>query len=229
MITLSQITSDIRNIAASGELAYAFRVEDELIHFWIHEVRAMMISQSIAKRQNITDTWVQEISCVPLVQVDESECCLVDTGCLVLRSETQLPHTIETVADNSIIRVVTSAGQIISKSNAFEVKYNKYNRYTAKKTQWFLKNGYLYILNDQFMEYINVYGLFEDPSELSNYTSCTGITCFSADDAYPVSNKMSNEITNYIIKTKVVPFLKFPQDNSNDGAKNESQLPGNPA
>lgn len=229
MITLNQIASDIDNMAASGELAYAFRIEQEQVYFWIHEVRAMMISQAIAKRQSITDTWVQEISCVEMQQVDESECCLVNTGCMVLRSKEQLPRTIETVADNSIIRVVTSAGQIISKSNAFEIKYNNYNRYTADKTQWFLKNGYLYVLNDKFMKYINIYGLFEDPSELANYTSCTGKTCFNVDDPYPVSNKMANDITNYIIKTKVVPFLKFPQDNANDGAKNESQLPGNPS
>ncbi len=228
MITLNQITSDIRNMAASGELAYAFRIEDEQIYFWVHEIRAMLISQAIQKRQNITDTWVQSISCLELQQVDESECCLVDTGCMVLRSVLPLPHTIETTADNSIIRVMTSTGQIISKSNPFEAKYNKYNRYTADKTQWFLKNGYLYILNSQLMKYVTVYGLFEDPSELASYTSCTGVPCFSIDDSYPVSNKMANDITNYIIKTKVVPFLKFPQDLSNDGAKNESQLPGNP-
>ncbi len=229
MITLNKIASDIRNMAASGELAYAFRIEDEQIYFWIHEIRAMLISQAIQKRQNITDTWVQSITCLEMKQVDESECCLVNTGCMVLRSVEKLPHTIETSGDNTIIRVMTSAGQIISKSNPFEIKYNKYTRYTADKTQWFLKDDYLYILNDKFMKYVTVYGLFEDPSELSSYTSCTGEACFSIDSSYPVSNKMANDITNYIIKTKVVPFLKFPQDLSNDGAKNESQLPGNPA
>lgn len=229
MITLAQITSDIENLATSGDLSYVFRIEHEQIHYWAHEVRAMLISQALQRKENLSDVWVQSISCVNMIQVDESECCLVDTGCFVLRSENKLPITIETFNDNSIVRVVSASGDIISKSNSFETSYSSFNKYTSKKARWFLKNGYLYILNNQMIEKVTVYGLFEDPTELSNWVDCSNSSCYNIDTSpYPVGAKMANEITNYIIKVKVIQFLKFKQDNTNDGSNIDSQLQGNP-
>lgn len=228
-ITLNQIAADIENLATSGDLSYSFRIEREQVYFWIHETRSMLISQALSKRQNISDVWVQAIKCLKLIQVDASECCLVPSKCVVLRSEQQLPITIETHLDNSIIRVTTVSGEIITKSNPFEAKYNKYNKYTAEKPQWFIQNGYLYITNTDLLEYVTLYGLFEDPSELADWYDCEGNGCFDIDSSYPVSNKMANDITNYIIKAKVVPFLKFKQDDTNDSNNDNSQLQGNPA
>ena len=226
--TINEIASDIRNMATSGDLSYAFRIEDEQIYFWIHEARAMLISQALSKRQNITDVWLQAIKCLKLIQVDASECCLTPSSCYVLRSEEQLPITIETHLDNSIVRVTTTDGDIISKSNPFEAKYNKYNKYTAEKPQWFIQNGYLYITNTDILEYVTVYGLFEDPTSLAGFIDCNGQSCFDIDSPYPVSLKMANEITNYIIKAKVIPFMKFKQDDTNDGSNESAQLQGNP-
>lgn len=228
-ITLNQMASDTRNMASSGDLTYSFRIEDEQIYFWIHEARAMLISQALSKRQNITDVWVQAIKCLKLIQVDASECCLTPSNCYVLRSEQQLPITIETHLDNSIVRVTNTDGDIITRSNPFEAKYNKYNKYTADKPQWFIQNGYLYITNVDIIEYVTVYGLFEDPTVLASFIDCNGQSCFDIDGPYPVSAKMANDITNYIIKAKVVPFLKFKQDDTNDGNNDNAQLQGNPA
>ncbi len=228
MPTLNEIASDIRNMATSGDLTYSFRIEDEQIYFWIHETRAMLISQAIAKRQDISDIWVQAIKCLKMIQVDKAECCFITTNCYVLRSEQQIPTTIETALDNSILRVVTPTGEIISKSNPFEAKYLSYNKYTGEKPQWYIQNGYLYITNEQLIEYVTVYGLFDDPMSLINYIDCTGNTCYDIDSQYPVSVKMANEIANYIIKAKVLPFMKFRQDDTNDGNNDNAQLNGNP-
>jgi len=227
-VTINEIASDVRNMATSGDLSYAFRIEDEQIYFWINETRSMLISQALSKRQNISDVWIQAIKCLKMIQVDATECCLDPSTCVVYRSEEQLPITIETHIDNSIIRVVFPSGEVISKSNAFETKYLKYNKYTSNKAQWFIQNGYLYITNVDILEYVTVYGLFEDPSALSEFTDCGGDACFDIDGPYPVSMKMANEITNYIIKTKVVPFMKFKQDDTNDGNNESAQLPGTP-
>lgn len=228
-ITLNKIASDVENMATSGDLSYSFRIEDEQIYYWIHGARSMFISQAIGKRQDITDAWVQVIQCLEMTQVDSSECCLQNTNCKVLRSVSQLPVTIETANDNSIIKVTCGSGEIITKSNPFESKYNEYNKWTAKKPQWFIQNGYLYVINLDVVQYVNVYGLFEDPTELSAFTACSGNSCFDIDDPYPVTAKMANDITNYIVKTKVIPFMKFKQDDSNDGNNDNAQLPGNPA
>ena len=118
-VTINEIASDVRNMATSGDLSYAFRIEDEQIYFWINETRSMLISQALSKRQNISDVWIQAIKCLKMIQVDATECCLDPSTCVVYRSEEQLPITIETHIDNSIIRVVFPSGEVISKSNAF--------------------------------------------------------------------------------------------------------------
>lgn len=223
MLTLRKLVADVRNIADSGENNYSFRISDEQFAFWIHEIRSMLISQAIGKRQDISDIWVQALSCMELELVDSSECCFITTDCYILRTKQKLPSSIETSGDNFIIRVTDPIGNVISKSNSFEVKYNKYNKYTSKKANWYLQNGYLYITNEKLLEYVNIFAIFENPEELSGFTTCGGGSCFNWDSPYPCSLKMGNDITNIIMQTKVMPFLQMPHDTSND-ALSQNQL-----
>lgn len=223
MQTLRKLVADIRNIADSGENNYSFRISDEQIAYWVHEIRSMLISQAITKRQDISDVWVQAIQCMSLELVDKSECCIVTTDCYILRTTQKLPITIETYSDNNILRVTTVSGDIISKSNPFEVKYNQYNKYTSNKPQWYLQNGYLYITSNILLENINIFAIFENPEDLSGFSSCTEAACFTWDSPYPCSLKMSNDITNIVMQTKVMQFLQMPHDTSND-AMSQNQL-----
>ena len=216
MVTLRKIVADCRNIADSGENNYSFRISDEQFAFWVHEIRSMLISQAIGKRQDISDVWTQSLPCLELELVDGTDCCLVTTDCYVLKTKVRIPVTVETGRDNLILRVTNPMGDIISKSNSFEVKYNKYNKYTAKKANWFLQDNYLYITNEKLLEYVNIFAIFENPEELTGYTNCGGSSCFNWDSAYPCSLKMSNDITNIVMQTKVIPFLQMPHDTSND-------------
>ena len=223
MVSLRRLVADVRNIADSGENNYSFRISDEQFAFWVHEIRAMLISQAIGKRQDISDIWVQALPCMELELVDSSDCCIITTDCYILRTKVRLPSSIETSGDNFIIRVTTPTGDIISKSNPFEAKYNKYNKYTAKKANWYLQDGYLYITNEKLLEYVNIFAIFENPEELSGYSNCGGSSCFNWDSPYPCSLKMGNDITNIIMQTKVMPFLQMPHDTSND-ALSQNQL-----
>lgn len=212
----SYIISDIRNIATSGSNPIEFKIEDSQILFWINEVRSTLISQAISKKQDISDTWIQVITCLELEQVDASECCNVQTGCYVLRTTVKLPDTIETWMDNTILKVTKPDGTIISKSNQFRSLYTSYNKFVGNKPYWYLKDGYIYVINEQLLETINVWGIFENPSELANFVSCNGDTCFSYDSEYPCSLKMAQQITDIVLKTRVYPFLQLPADNTND-------------
>ena len=223
MFTLRKGIADVRNIADSGENNYSFRITDNQIGFWWSEVRSMLISQAIGKRQDITDVWVQSLPCLELELVDNSDCCIITTKCYILKTKLKIPITIETASDNLILSVTNPMGDIITKSNRFESKYTKYNKWTSEKPQWFLQNGYLYITNDKLLEYVNIFAIFEDPQDLASYTTCSGSSCFNLDSQYPVSLKMANDITNIIMQTKVIPFLQFPQDTSND-ALSENQV-----
>ena len=97
MLSLKKIVADIRNIADSGENNYSFRISDEQFAFWVHEIRSMLISQAIGKRQDISDIWVQSIPCLELELVDNYDCCIITTDCYILRTKVRLPYSIETI------------------------------------------------------------------------------------------------------------------------------------
>lgn len=215
-ITANKLVSDIRNIATSGSNPVEFRIEDSQVLFWCNEIRSKLIAQQVQNRKDISDTWLQPLTCLALEQVDKSECCELETDCMILRTVRQLPDTIETAGDNFIVRVEKPNGDIIAKTNAFEEKYNKYNKYVKNKIRWFLKNNYIYIVNETFLETINLWAVFEDPTDLKEFISCNGSTCFDWEGTYPVSMKMATDITDIVLKTKVYPFLQLPQDNTND-------------
>lgn len=225
-LSLNHIISDIRNIATSGSNSVEFKIEDSQIAFWINECRATLISQAIAKNQDISDTWVQKIGCLEMEHVIDSDCCLVDSSCYVYRSVEELPDSIETFGDNFIIRVTMPSGEIISKSNPFNSIYSKYNKYTGTKPEWYIKNKHLYVIHKDSLKYVTVYIIAEDPTELGAFRDCSDTECFSYETDYPCSLKMASQITDIVVRTKVYPFLQLPADNKNDAANTpESPLP----
>lgn len=223
IITQKLLADDVLAIASSGSNPNEFKIPEEQIYWWIDELRAVLISQSLAKKDDVNDTWLQTISCMELEQVDEADCCLVDTGCYILKTKLPLPQTIDTWKPNWIVSVTTAAGELISKSTQFSNKYQQYSKYTGNKRSYFLKNNYIYIVNDQNLQYINVIGLFQSPSELANYITCEEESCFTPNSQYPISANMANQIVDIIIKTKVIPFMQFPADNKNDANNDLNQ------
>jgi hypothetical protein len=216
-MTSLQIISDVRNIASSGPAAVDFRISDAQILFWVNEVRSMLIVQALQKRQDISDIWLQNINCIPLTEVDVAECCDIVSDCYILRSVDKLPSTIETADANTMIKVAGIDGTSIAKINSFRSRFRAYNKFIGKTAAWFMKNDYLYITNTSLeLGVISVTGLFEDPGDLSRFISCSNTPCYTLESQYPASLKMANEITNYIIQTKVKPYMLTNQDQTND-------------
>jgi hypothetical protein len=217
-ITANTLIYDILEIASSGGNSNEFKISKEQILYWIEQTRSLLISQSLNKHDDINDSWIQYIPCLQMELVDASECCSAPSGCMVLKSTKQLPSTIDSWKDNWIVSVSTIDGSMISKSNPFKSKYQQYNKYTGKTKSWYVKNDYLYIINDEFLELVEVAALFETPSDLKRFADCGGNSCFNNDSNYPVSLTLATQITDIIIKTKINPFMQSQMDNSNDAS-----------
>ena len=76
----------------------------------------------------------------------------------------------------------------------------------------------LYVINEEFLELVEVAGLFESPSDLKRFADCGGNTCFTNDSNYPVSQTLATQITDIIVKTKIAPFMQSQMDNSNNAS-----------
>lgn len=225
MPSANHIAYDILNIATSGSTPIDFKIDLNQILYWIDQYRAMLISQALQKKETITDSWIQSISCLDLIEVDKSECCEIETDCKILRTQLSIPETVEARSANTIVRVLKPNGNHISEVNPSEARYTKYTKYGNIGTKWYFKNGYIYIIDDEYLEKITVYGIFDRPSDLADYVSCDGSTCYTPDDEYPCTMKMAKDITGIILKERVYPYLQLPQDTSNDANQQPNQQP----
>lgn len=230
MASAQSLVTDIRNIASSGPTAVDFRISDDEILHWINETRSMMINQAIQKRQDISDVWIQTIGCLALTEVDVSECCEVTTDCYMLRSEVQLPPTIETDGINMIMNVAGIDGStVIAKINPFRARFRAYNKFVKNTPGWYLKNRYLYITNsDLSLGMVSLKGIFENPLDLNSFVDCSNQSCITLESEYPMSLKMANDVTNYIFNTKIKPYMSSNQDTKNNASDESGPLGGQP-
>lgn len=218
MITAQHLISDIRNIITSGGNSDDVKVSNEQILYWINEVRSMLIAQALGKRDNISDAWVQTIGCLEMELVDKSECCDVETNCMVLKSVQQIPRTVETDTANMIVGVYTIEGELIDEVSNQSSRYSKYNKFTKSKTGWYISNDYLYIINNTLLSMVSIAGIWEDPSDLEEFATCEGTPCWSTDSEYPISLRMAGVITDIVVKTKAQTMMQFPEDVSNNAS-----------
>lgn len=224
-LSANQLVYNLIELASSGSNPNEFRISEENVLFWINEVGGMLKAQEIAKKHDISDSWIQTLGCVELEQKDISDCCLVPIGCYGLKSIKQLPSAIEVDAILYYLSVTGLDGTTISKLNRYSQKYKKYSKYTGKNKGWFIKDNYLYIINDKVLKYVTVTGLFEDPSELSNFVDCSGESCWTMDSPYPISQKLVAQMNDIILKTKIIPFMQFKPDNTNDSSNQPKTEP----
>ncbi len=214
--TAAHMIFDVLEIASSGGLPNEQTISEELALYWIEQARAILIAQKLNKRDDIHDSWTSHINCLEMEQVDASLCCLAPSDCKVLRSVLQLPSTIDTWKDNLIISVKTMDGTSISKSNPIKQRYQQYNKYTRNDRSWCIIDNYLYIINDPYLEKVNVDLIVEFPSDLKRFVNCEGESCWTINSNYPVTLSLASEITNIVIATKVKPFLGMSNDTSNN-------------
>lgn len=215
-ITLNHLVYQVLEFASSGTLPTDLNVSWELAAQWVAEQRAILIGQSLNKKDQINDSWIQYIPCVKLEQVMDNNCCSEASDCYILKSKQKLPSTIDTYLDNWLVSVNTEGGVNISKTNPIKQRYSKYNKYTSTSRGWYIKDDYLYVINDQNLELVNVSGLFEYPEDVARFIDCSGQPCFTEDSDYPVSLTLASQIVDIINKTKLQPFMTAPADTSNN-------------
>ena len=218
MITLNKLLYDIKNIAYGGTQSDDTPISDRQVAYWINQLRAQFVSQALNKRLSIPDAFVQFIECIPLECVDKVECCNGSSEEFWLRSTQKIPATIQRNGKNTVTAVYSSdQNKGFSETTYYRQRTNKYNTYTAHKPRWFFKDNYLYITNDKLMDEVSLAGVFEDPTEVSEFKKCDGSLCFTWDMPYPVTGAISSLITNTVLKEKMGIVLQAPRDDSNDG------------
>lgn len=147
-----------------------------------------------------------------LVEVDELECPLPESGCTVKRTSKQIPLPLRTsyalfdyvgTPDKTDGYTYVTPDQL-----PWMVEYG--SRYTKDRPKWFYVNKYIYIYNEEGMDYLTIGGVWTDPRALSAF-KCDDVACYTDDDQYDVPDDILNTMIQDIIKNEL-KLLLSPDD-----------------
>jgi len=196
------------------------------VMFDIANQRALLIRNELNKGRTIDSDIIQDLGCVAMEAVDPAECCDVQTGCKVMRTVLEIPETIELHNKDGITRIgpVNKTLREFSKTTLEGSKWVGSGKYTTQEIYAYRSNNRIYLVSNndkhKFIDYINVRGVFEDPKDVTPFTTCgDGATCYSSDNKYPLKAWMYTYIEN-ILMQKYVMAYQLPTDVLNDGGDN---------
>lgn len=231
MTTLQELIYSVFNTvrpAYTGEKPLSL----ELIKYHIINTRALLIKNDLNKNYTVDSYIIQDLGCLTLEEADKG-CCDVPVDCTILKTVQKIPSPIELHHKQMITRI----GPVDTTAKPFQiipyerVPYVGLNKFTKNLVKAFIKDGYVYIVvskdNPIFwgLQTINVQGVFEDPTEVSDFNDCDGENCFNDNSDFPVKAWMIPAIIETVVKKFVMPQNLAPIDNSSDNKPNlENQI-----
>lgn len=205
------------------ELVRPNRIDDSdidlrLIKERIKDLRALFLYQELSKVRTVEQTYVQDLGCLTLEEVDPIECDTITGDNFILRTTVDIPRPLE-LRDRLLF---TRIGPVDKTKPPFSVYkyedtyYAEYGKFNKKLIKAFFRNDRIYVYANECVDFIklieniNVQGVFENPEEVINSP------CFETTESYPLSMWMKEKIIKTIVQ-ELSNKLNQPEDNINDG------------
>lgn len=213
-----QVIEGVRNDIVDDDV-----IDTRLIHDIIHGQRALWVRNELNKDRYISDVLIQRLNCVPISLVDAAECCDFSSDCKVLRTQQRIPQPISLHNKEAIVRVgptilTLRPYSFMSYDRALFFGNGRVNR---RSKAAYLRDGYVYIVSKDptvnLLQSVSIHGIFENPTEVSNVTSCEGSPCWSVDDEYPITEWLWQYIRPEVQKIFLAK-MNIPNDRSNDSS-----------
>ena len=225
-MTLNEIAYNLLNLMRGGRSGHDEHISLDQIKFNIKHYRAMFIRRDFARNGIVTRHLEQDLGCLKLIPVDASKCCDFETSCEVYRTELEIPKTVRFNFKDAITFVGHPDGTSpISLVEAHMLKYLAYDKYTAHKPKAYMVNDYMYLYNPGDMQYLNVRGVFENPSDLSVYKCETGICFDEGKEDFPIPMDMLSMINAGIINGELRLLAGTTSDTANDRSQDVGRIP----
>lgn len=142
----------------------------------ILNARAALLKQEYLKTGNYNHQLIQTIKCIPLIKVNEIDCCTYD-GCtngIILRSKDEVPKTIN-YKDNSSSFIYVGRSDMRKSFhyiNVNEIEYIKDRAFTKNSIFYTLFNNYIWIYNTTKITNFNISLVPENPLDVNKYNTC---------------------------------------------------------
>jgi hypothetical protein len=177
------------------------RLRQRRVYSALLSARAFVLDKFI-RQGNISEWNYTTLSCVPLEKTTAHECgCIPVQDCSYYKTSCELPDTMG--QSNTTIKDVTTVDGTVQfgQTTWGGIKYDAYNRYTAKAPRYFIKNNRIFLVNVPYsdLRVITLRGVFSDPVRaLQNCTQCPDSQaepCLSLlDSQFPIESRFDAEI-----------------------------------
>jgi len=231
-MTLNEGVYNITNIARNGQGdSDDTKLSPKQVEFWINYHRSHVAHLMTQQGNNIDAQLIQDMGIVPLTDVDkaDSSCPAVEWGCVIKKI------TIPKLVDFPGTRALTFVG-LIDKQTPIVLDYadthifERATQFGKLMNRAYLIGNTLYVSareGYETMKYINIRGVFEDPTEVFTYAypGCTP-RCFDrATDEYPISQKMYDEVLRRIMGRELSMTLQTVTDEQNNAREENAKRP----
>lgn len=235
-MVLGDLIQRVQSLYSKGVESDDSRLTSRHIYHRLKTTRAKLFSQKAKKKQRISQWNYQTLSCVELIKVTGHDCpCIPPVGCSVLRSKYKLPQIISDLNGELIQSVTTiERGKKLDRVSLNAVNSLKGNKYTSKKLNFFIQDGYLYVISPTFrLGVLSVVALFEDPVEADKFKSLCDENCTNCTDCenfldkdFPIDTDLVDTLIQMSVEELIVFFSQNREDltnNSIDSLKQESK------
>ena len=227
-ITLNTIINDLLLIIRGSNVSDSETISKRQVEEWVHLYRGQLIKQDLDKGKMPNPDYIQEIDHLKLESIDTAGTNVTVNGLSAenyfLRSELEIPKTIDLNFKSGLTYVGTVDGSEIQFIPEGRSKWQSFKKYTANDAVCFIRGGYLYVMYNKPLEYITVRGIFEVPTEVSRFAnSVTNQPYANLDTKYPIPANMLSALKQMILKTELGIIAQSPSDNDNDSANKLSQ------
>jgi len=230
---IGELIQRIQSLYSKGSQSDDSRLTPRHIYNKLVGVRSRLLAEELKVKQKLNAWNYQTLPCVELIKTPQHECvCIPPLGCLFLRTKHQLPKTF-TGKDKPLIQAVTSINgdTIFSETTWLEKKYKHYNKYTANKPDYYIKNNYLYITSHSELKLISITAIFEDPLDAYKFPSYCPLEVYDEcesifDKEFPIDSDKIDMLIEFSINELIQVFNQNREDltnNSTDSNGEESK------
>jgi hypothetical protein len=216
MATLAQLRYDILNKLRQGISSDDDRISTRQIDFNIKSKRAALIRQEQQAGNKLSSDFIQVIPCLDVQLVDKSECCEIETDCLILRTTQRIPKTVSDLLTFVGTIDQSETFQIISSQRA---RWAKYSPFTSRIPKAYSLDDYIYITVEKTIEKIRIHGIFEDPESLALVDACNGPCYDSNTSDFPIPAHLTDVLLASVLQDLTI-MLKTQNDITNDTQHN---------
>lgn len=220
--SLYSIIQDLLYTIRGSVVTESESISDWQIEHWVHMYRALLLKQDLDKGKAPNPDYIQEIKALHLSPVQNTELPNIYTNKYILRTDLQVPRTVDLNFESGLMYIGAVDGTELQFVPQGRAVWQKYKYYTNNEPLVFLKNRYLYLINGDTINYIDIRGVFEIPPEVALFVNpITGTPTYDVvNDKYPMPTDKISVMKQMIMQREFNVLISSPSDTKNDSDNN---------